>query len=363
MSTAAPPKAQAPSASLSTSAIQEILGKVRESGRLAMNTVRSQSFVDTSYYTNDSFKQYALRVLMFSLLYVFLAFLILLIVHYSVQPVFRFVPGGIGLIPISTASDDKIYWNDKKQPVADSRVPLLTDALAQYPFDNNFTVSVDLYIRRPTDSSEGHRVVFYKTYKSGTGTGIVPTAATAGTAAIAGTADITNPVATLATPPGNTQDLITKMAPLCSMMAYLDGNDLFVVMFTGQAGSTQLSTPAIKNIPVYQPFRLSVIVETSLFTVYINEKQVFQRINSGTSGGLQNQIRKVSYSPTQTSTEFFYSPSAWVDQPTKTIFLQNFHLWPRALTYSELKAAQPSLAAEADFNLPVEANSASCSSS
>ena len=302
--------------------------------------------LETAGFTN-----YALRVLLFSLLYVFIVFLILLIVHYSIRPVFSFVPGGTGFISVPTATDDKIYWTDKKQPPADSRVPADTDTLAQYAFDNNFTVSVDLYIRRPTDTAEGHRVVFYKTYRSGPGTGIKqPTGVS--------TEDIVNPVTALA--PTSTTDLLTQMARLTSMMAYLDGNDLYVIMFTGPT-HTQLSTPAIKNIPVYEPFRLSVIVEAKLFTVYINEKQVFQRVFGGpdsTATLLRNTYSPV---PAATTTEFFYSPPTWTETPMKTIFVQNFHLWPRAITYSELKAAQPSLAAEADFNLPVESGSSSCS--
>lgn len=321
--------------------------------RAATNAVRSTTSVNTTYYTGEGFKDYALRVLMFSLLYVFLAFLILLIVHYSIRPVFSFVPGGTGLITVSTATDDKVYWNDKKQPAANSRVPLDTDALANYPFENNFTVSVDLYIRRPTDTAEGCRVLFYKTYRCGSGTG----AAVAATGVKA--ADIANPVAALT--PTTTANLVSNMATTCSMMAYLNGNDLHVVMFTGIA-NTELSTPAIKNIPVYKPFRLSVIVETKIFTVYINEKQVFQRLLGGE--GSSTSIVKNTYSPRppelSTPNEFFYSPPTWTENPAKTTFVQNVHLWPRAITYSELKAAQPSLAAEADFNLSVESGSTSC---
>ena len=320
--------------------------------RAATNAVRSSTTVYTTYYTGQGFKDYALSVLMFSLLYIFLAFLILLIVHYSIRPVFSFVPGGTGLITVSTATDDKVYWNDKKQPAANSRVPLDTDALANYPFENNFTVSVDLYIRRPTDTAQGRRVLFYKTYRCGSGTGAVAATGAKG-------ADIVNPVAALT--PTTTATLVSDMATTCSMMAYLDENDLYVVMFTGTE-HTELSTPAIKNIPVYTPFRLSVIVETKIFTVYINEKQVFQRLlgGSGTSTSILKNMYSTPPSAPNSLYEFFYSPPTWTESPAKTIFVQNFHLWPRAITYSELKAAQPSLAAEADFNLSVESGSTSC---
>ena len=320
--------------------------------RAATNAVRSSTTAYTTYYTGEGFKEYALSVLMFSLLYVFLAFLILLIVHYSIRPVFSFVPGGTGLIQVSTATDDKVYWTDKKQPTANSRVPLDTDALANYPFENNFTVSADLYIRRPTDTAEGCRVLFYKTYRCGSGTGNTDASGAKGP-------DIVNPVAALS--PTTTASLVSSMNRNCSMMAYLDGNDLYVIMFTGNT-NTELHTPPIKNIPVYTPFRLSVIVETKIFTVYVNERQVFQRVlgsSDNTSTLLKNTYMTPPAAPNSLN-EFFYSPPTWTENPAKTTFVQNFHLWPRAITYSELKAAQPSLAAEADFNLPVESGSTSC---
>ena len=100
-----------------------------------------------------------------------------------------------------------------------------------------------------------------------------------------------------------------------------------------------------------------MIVESTLFTVYINEKQVFQRIVPG-GIALNSSVQPPSDAA---KPQRFYSPPAWTDDPTKTIFLQNFHLWPRAISYTELKAAQPSLAAEADFDLPAESGSSSCS--
>jgi hypothetical protein len=292
---------------------------------------------------------------MYMLLYVFILFLILLCVHYTFTPVFQFTPGSSGLVSVSTVADDKLYWNDKHQPPSESRVPLDSDAIAQAPFDTNFTVSVDLYLRRPIDSNTGKRILFYKTYRYGTGAITAPSH----TAGVADPESLTllPPIAATETVPQ--QVLTESMATMCSMMAYLGGstggeNDLYVILYSG---TSQYSSIAIKNVPTYTPFRLSVIVETTLFTVYINEKQVFQRI---VPGGITLNSNVTPPSALAKS-QRFYSPPAWTDDPTKTIFLQNFHLWPRAISYSELKAAQPSLASEADFDLPVESGSSSCS--
>lgn len=344
----------------------KILGTVRA----IPGAAAAQAYVSSavSAATDPSTSSYVLSVLMYTILYVFILFLILLCVHYTFMPVFQFTPGSSGLLAVPTVADDKIYWNTKSQPPPESRVPLDSDAIAQAPFDKDFTVSVDLYLRRPIDSNTGKRILFYKTYRYGPETGTAATGAAGGGAAItapshvAGVADpasltLLEPTAATASTPQ--QPLTESMATMCSMMAYLGGssggeNDLYVVLYSG---SSQYSSIAIKNVPTYTPFRLSVIVESTLFTVYINERQVFQRtVPSGIS--LNSNVSPPS---TLAKPQRFYSPPAWTDDPTKTIFLQNFHLWPRAISYSELKAAQPSLAAEADFNLPVEAGSSSCS--
>jgi len=358
--TAAP---QAINARVST--YESILGMASSipGARAAQAYATSAASSAATYVSDPSTSNYMLNVLLYMFLYLFILFLILLIVHYTFTPVFQFTPGSTGLIPISTIADDKIYWTDKRQPPAESRVPLDSDPISQAPFDKDFTVSVDLYLRRPIDSASNRRILFYKTYRYGAGTGVEAGVPTAGTAATPGVPAILAPSSTTTSlpPPTTTppQLLTDSMARKCSMMAYLGGstdgeNDLYVVLYSGGG---QYFTRPIKNVPTYKPFRLSVIVESTLFTVYINEKQVFQRIVPG-GIALNSSVQPPSDAA---KPQRFYSPPAWTDDPTKTIFLQNFHLWPRAISYTELKAAQPSLAAEADFDLPAESGSSSCS--
>jgi hypothetical protein len=315
------------------SAIQQILGAASAiPGVSAARTYTTAAVGSAVGYASDpSTSRYILSVLMYTFLYLFILFLILVIVNYAVTPVFQFAPGSAGIIPVNAARDDKVYWNTKSQPPAESRVPLESDPISQYTFLNNFTVSVDLYLRRPVDTSNAGRIIFYKTYSYGSD----------------------SPLATPPTPTTDTSaDLTTYMADKCSMMAYLDQNDLYVMIYSGD---TQYSSKPIRNVPTYKPFRLSVIVETGLFTVYINEMQAFQRVvgtindNSSIPGNNASRGQR------------FYSPPAWSNSPTQTLFLQNFHLWPRAISYAELKASTPSLAAVGDFDLPVEAGASSCS--
>lgn len=318
------------------SAIQQILGAASAiPGVSAARTYTTAAVGSAVGYASDpSTSRYFLSVLMYTFLYLFILFLILVIVNYAVTPVFQFAPGSAGIIPVNTARDDKVYWNTKSQPPAESRVPLEADPISQYPFLNNFTVSVDLYLRRPIDTNNSRRIIFYKTYAYGSDLSPV----------------IPSPLADV---PTTGETLTTYMSTKCSMLAYLDQNDLYVIVYSG-AGVPYSSKP-ILNAPTYKPFRLSVIVETGLFTVYINEMQAFQRVIGTITDN--SSITTGTGSPGTR----FYSPPAWSNSPTQTLFLQNFHLWPRAISYAELKASTPSLAAVGDFDLPVEAGASSCS--
>ena len=96
---------------LRPSAIQEILGRagsvVTNAKSTISNTVSSISGPETG--------SYILKVIYYLLMYSFFIFLILLLVHFTVKPIFRFVPGGKGIIGVPGTSDDKVYWNDRKQ--------------------------------------------------------------------------------------------------------------------------------------------------------------------------------------------------------------------------------------------------------
>ena len=300
--------------------------------------VSSATQYASSYATAEN-GSYTLNVLFYLVLYAFLLFLVLVMVHFTVMPVFRFTPGAKGLIGLPAASDDKVYWNKKVQPTTLAYAPLDSDTLGSYAYMNNFSFSVDLYVRRMTDTTGTSRVILYKTFKNGSQ--ITPAPPT----------DVPDP---LAVAPTSGEDLSTYMSTKASMYMYLtQTNDLVVTFFNGPNG-TPFSTREIRNIPLYTPFRITVVVEEKTFTVYVNAKQAFQRsvpqiLALNSKGGML------------TDSQRFFPPPSWADAPTKTVFLQNFHLWPRAISYPEVQRAQPALALEADFNMPVESGTSSCS--
>lgn len=322
------------------STIDQILGT--QTFGVAKNYLASSAstaYSSAASYTAGEPGSFVLSSLYYFLLYAFVLFMLLLLVHYTVRPVFSFVPGARGFFQVPTGTDDKVYINEKKQPLTTNRFPIdiatqgaVDDILVSYDWITNFTMSVDLYLRKPYETTDvNKRLILYKTYRSGEGT------------------TITDP---LATGPTSNEGLSTYLATKCSMAVYLDETNNLNVSFYRLGGPYSIAP--IRNIPLYEPFRLTIVAEDRLFTVYLNGRQTFQKV-------VPDGIALTTYSPAVSSPqpERFHPPPTWADNP-KIAYLQNLHLWPRAISYAEVVSAQPALARKEDFDLPAEVETGKC---
>ena len=288
--------------------------------------------------TSEGAGSYFLQVLFYLVIYMSILFLVAIFIHYSITPIFRFTPGGKGFVPVPGAqSDNIVYWNTVKLLPPESRVPLANDALSSYLFENSFSFSVDLYVRKLTDTQAGKRLILFKTFTYGPDLKINgPTPSQ--------TATLSDPASA---------DMVSTLSSMCSMIMYLTTtNDLVITFFSGPS-ATNYSCSPITNIPLYTPFRISVIVEKNTFTVYLNGKQTFQRVVPGS-------IALNSSNGLPTLSQSFYAYPAWATAPNQTVFLHNFNVWSRAIAYSEMLSAQPALARAADFDMPAELNNQTC---
>jgi hypothetical protein len=268
-------------------------------------------------------------------LYSFILFLILVIVHFSITPVFKFTPGAKGLVGVPSSTDDIVYWNKKSQPSAEI-VPTVNDSISTYDFMRNFSFSVDIFLRKITDADINKQIFLYLAYEPPTDT------------TVANVNLITN--TDFAPVSGVEQTTQTVLVKKSYMGMYLtDTNDL-IVTFVSQG--TPYSTRPIKNIPFYTPFRITVVVEDKSFSVFINGQQAFQRIVPGVL-----TFSRPAQTPTTSKLLKFYPPPFG-----PPIYVQNLHLWPRAISYKEVQRAQPALALESDFgSMPTESVSGTCS--
>ena len=290
-------------------------------------TIASTSSYVTSYASNTFSSEggsYILRVLFFLFLYLFIAFIILVVIHNTIYPIFKFKSGDKGVIRVPGYTDGITYLTKREVPSNTIYYPKIGDTFNAYPFLTNFTVSVDLFVRKLSNTNAFTRVILFK----------APSSA------------LTIPPPPI--PPTDTPMSIDRfldhMANYTSMIMYLtDTNDLSVTFFSGDG--KPYSIPYIKNIPLYTPFRITVTVDKTMFTVYLNARQVFQRV---IPNGLTNNTRVGG-----SIHKFFLAPD-WANSPTQTVFLHNLHIWDRTLLFSELSEAVPALASEADFILPNE---------
>jgi hypothetical protein len=249
------------------------------------------------------------------------------VINYTVTPIFSFYPGSPGLIPIPGVTNDLVYWKDKTQPAFSDPVPKKDEKLYGTSYVNMFSFGIDLYVRELAASNASTRIILYKA-----------------------SAPIQAPPKMDVTFTGDS--FINYMKKRSSMVMYLtDTNDLVVTFFSG---SKQYNTAPIKNIPLYTPFRITLVVEDRMFTIYLNSKQVFQRL-----------VPELITMPSDGNSgmQLFYSSPEWSNNPRHSIYVQNFHLWSRPITYKEVISARPALALDKDFGLSPDAGTPCASDS
>jgi len=302
---------------------QAVINQILGSSYDYISPYTKTAYSTFSQVTSKENSNYTLEVLFYVFLYIFLIYLVLLLINYTITPIFSFIPGSAGVIGIPGNGDNIVYMNTGLVPV-NKIVPVSPDLLSTQNFINKFSFSVDLYLRRLTDTASGTRLILYKTSSAAAAT-------------------------PLAAPPTGT-GLADYMAQNSSMFMYLTNTNDLIISFVNNTG-TLLSSPPIQNVPLYTPFRISVVVESKLFTVYLNGKQTGQAVNRGPIT-----------SPAASTNQVFITAASWANSPVRTVFVQNFNLWPRAIAYTEVVNAQPALAPITQFGAEEEqGTSSSCS--
>ena len=235
-------------------------------------------------------------------LIVFVIFLLLVLVHYTITPIFTFTFGQKGLFALSDTSDGQLVWS-KGPVIAD----LSANVLKIMPV--GFTIQQDIFVQEDITPTVRPRVFFYRSQ-----TAIEPA-------------------------PGNTD--IKTQYPTSNLVMYLlpHTNDLVVSAITQNGENIYMeSAPTILNVPVRQPFRLTVVLLQQVLEVYLNG-QLF-----GT--------KTFRYPPKQIATNFFGPPDAF----RSSVRIMNFQYWDRDLSAMEIKNAPPALADASKFGMTRPAN-------
>lgn len=317
-----------PQTNLQQEGLQGIFGKV-------LSTVTQAPGQVVSIATSSPTASYAMSILYYVVLFAFVIFLVLVIVHFTVFPIFRFKPGDKGIIKVPSATDRWLYWNDTKQPTALQLAPPEGNKGGDYPFINNFTMSIDLLVRRLGQTTQKNRLVLIKANRNKTSSWLTQEPS---------------------------DDLSAYMSDKASMIVYFDtNNDLNVSFFVNKNGVRTIeSSKPIQNIPLYKPFRLTIVAEERIFTVYLDGKHVFQR---AVPSGITVNKDDLNMTGNQAmNNQGFFAPPFWTGAAEQqSIFHQNLMLWHRPIQAVEVREASPALALESQFDVLPEQDDQKCS--
>ena len=241
---------------------------------------------------------------------------ILIMIHFFITPVFQYLPGGPGIIPIPGGDDGVVFWKDGSHAILyDDNVSGRTPQIPISGKSWGYSMIIDMFIQNPIQFSNQYRVLFSRgaVPKSPASTGSVDT--------FLGMFDNYN--------------LIVALKP--------DTNDLVVSVLSGSSTTKSEENVVISNVPVQQSFRLGIIVMEKAVEVYLNGNLVKTR-------NYDYAIQSVT-GPIQAET----GPIT-----TSTLY-PLLKIWNRILTTSEMRYASPALTMSSPSGaLPMPAGS-SCS--
>jgi hypothetical protein len=224
----------------------------------------------------------------------FVLLVILVLIHYTLYPIFSFSDDDPGIISVPTASDKQSAF---------------TKGPANYDISANFvgipscsyTVGMDIYIAGDFSSMTVPRVLLYRAL---------------------GTPGAIRPPAT------DTSANLVARFPNTNFLVWLDPvkNDLYVSGITTDGTTARLeSIKAIQNVPIRQPFRLTVVFTPMMIEAYMNgslEQATPFKQPLRTIEGAQN---------------YFWPVISTIDKNT---LIGNVNFWPRTLSSREVRAKE-----------------------
>lgn len=270
--------------------------------------IASPTSVNSYSYSNSGPSVSAPVTILYYIGMILLVLVILLaVVHYTgIFPVFSFIDGDGGYIPIRKTNDSELVWTNG--PVAADLSGNVTK-ISSCPI----TIQLDIFIENETVLSSKRRVFFYRSNQHVIPSGI--------------------------------DDLISTY-PDSNILMYLlpNTNDLVVSAVTkDKEGGLHLeSAQTVLNVPIRQPFRLTVVFLQQVLEVYINGKLF--------------STKTLQYPPRETKTYFWGPP----EQFRNTVRVMNFAYWDRPLMAMEVPKTPPAIPDASAFN-PSGLPAASCS--
>ena len=223
---------------------------------------------------------------------------ILVIINYTITPIFRLYPGGPGYIPVPGGDTSQLYWKTTKDtaPMSDASSNVVGIA-SQWSF------AIDIDIKNPMHVSQSPRVLFHRSNSA--------TFDPSGTANAAPSPTPTTLKALL----GNYNVAIALLP---------DTTDLVVSVLNS---STGMENVILQNVPVQTPFRVGVILSDTAMEVYLN--------------GMLQRTRTFESGTTPFNATGIFFPPQGINAETARV--ANLHLWNSSISANQMRYASPAL--------------------
>jgi hypothetical protein len=311
-------------AALARKGIQE--GKLGTALSSFAQSTTTQVSTAVSSFASSETGSIALKSLFYGLMWLFVFFVILVLIHNFVTPVFSFAPGKPGYIPIpGGATDSQLWWNTTL-PHQDDYHPRAGDKMVGNALKSNFSMSLDVYLPSITQVQPTKRVLFFKTARDKTNS----------TASFwqGWPTDLGN--STAAELSTNFYTRLTDSSRKVSMIGYLSEKNELLIDFYLQGGQ-KLTLGPFANVPVGKPFRITLVVHSRILELYINGR-LAKSLNVPTSA---------LTSPVAGNEAIYPAPQEFRGMNIK---LLNLQLWPRPIYAGEVKAISPYLPSRETFD-------------
>ena len=236
---------------------------------------------------------------------VFIIFLILTFINYTMFPIFSFSPNDSALITIPNATDREVaYTRDPAVPNLRRDKDTKLDATS-LPLCCIYTIGADILINGGLKPISYPNVILYR--------------------------DLESNASTLSKAPKATASTLNMVYTNTNILVWMDQhtNDLNITLVTvdvGGAENLQTMSPPVQNVPLNKTFRLALLVADSFVELYING-QLERTI------AIQGNLKQAGQSTNATD---FYPPVA--DESTGGVRISNMSMWPRILSSKEIRA-------------------------
>jgi hypothetical protein len=251
------------------------------------------SYTDSSVVTETGVNSGVLQYMYYILTLLIIGLVLLVVIHYTITPIFKLRPGDKGYIGLPVSDDSKLYWKDtnKLTILKETDTPLGSTT-------ENWSMLLDIQIDNPTANTDTPRILFTR-----------------------------GQMFTKPKDPFTENDTILKINPNFNLSIWLDRltNDMYVSTQTIETmNNSQIPYPesvVIQNVPVGKAVRVGVMLGSRVLEVYINgylaQSKTFTKPVRASNGPLQPPLDYIL---------------------SRTARVRNLRVWSRPLAPSEFRA-------------------------